>query len=59
MLDHKDLNEVLGINPTAENLVLWIYDYLTKMTVDKNVGIKVRVYETTLGKKTWCEGGDW
>ncbi len=27
-LDHKDLNEVFHFNPTAENMVVWIYDEL-------------------------------
>lgn len=26
MLDHKCLNDVLGINPTAENIAKWIHD---------------------------------
>jgi 6-pyruvoyltetrahydropterin/6-carboxytetrahydropterin synthase len=25
-LDHKDLNEVLGFNPTTENIAKWVVD---------------------------------
>jgi len=58
-LDHKNLNEVLSFNPTAENLTEWIYDWLhTKFHPGQNIGVKVRVYETAVDKKTYCEGGD-
>jgi len=57
-LDHKDLNEVLNFNPTAENLSEWIYNFIKKK-VAKDIEIKIRLYETYVGKKTWCEWGDW
>ena len=59
ILDHKNLNKVLKCNPTAENLTNWIYDWLIKKINHNIIETKVRVYETSLGKETWCEGGDW
>ena len=53
-LDHKVLNEVINFNPTAENLTEYIYKYLKQ----KNIETKVRVYEVSIGKQTWCEGGN-
>lgn len=61
-LDHKDLNVVLGYNPTAENLSEWIYNMLKdKIENDlkkEGIQIKIRLYETYVGKKTYCEYGD-
>jgi len=56
-LDHKILNDVIGMNPTAETLTEWIYKYITFKT-KAGINVKVRVYETAIGKKTYCEGGD-
>ncbi len=59
MFDHKYLNEVpilKGQNPTAENLMECIYNYLKD--VDPRLEFRVRVYETAVGKKTYSEGGD-
>lgn len=61
LLDHKYLNDILGCNPTAENLTEWIFNFIDKSVNydDENqIAIKVRVYETAVDKKTWCEGGD-
>lgn len=56
-LDHKLLNDVLLDNPTAENIALSIYKGLKS----KHIALEfvVRVYETSIGKETWCETGDW
>jgi 6-pyruvoyltetrahydropterin/6-carboxytetrahydropterin synthase len=57
--DHKLLNEIEPfdkINPTAENICQKIYFDLKKE--DQNLGFKVRVYETYVGKETYCECGD-
>ena len=57
LLDHKDLNKVLKKNPTAENLTMWIFNWLDKKIKD-GVEIKVRVYETAVDKITYCETED-
>jgi len=63
LLDHKDITKVITIgNPTAENLTEWIYHYLRGNICGvkgKNIKIKVRVYESVIDKKCYCEGGDW
>ncbi len=47
--DHKNLNldvkEFSDLNPTAENIVVVIYDILREK-IDKNLGLQVRLYET-------------
>ncbi len=47
-LDHKYLNDVLGFNPTAENIARWICDELGekcfKVTVQESEG-NVAIYE--------------
>lgn len=58
-LDHKFINEVEPfdkINPTAENLSMFIYDELKHER--SNLMFKVRIYETAVGKETYCEYGD-
>ena len=59
LLDHKFINDIMpnNINPTAENLTEFIYDYLKKI-IKKQIDVKVRVYETYVEKITYCEGGD-
>lgn len=42
-LDHKNLNDVLGITTTAENIAKWFYDELTKVIPVSQVDI----HETT------------
>jgi len=56
-IDHRNLNEIFNINPTAENMTEYIYDYI-KCKINKNIKVKVKVHETVIGKSTWCEGGD-
>ena len=60
LLDHKILNDVIvDRNPTAENLTMWIYNWFRDEWRDKKpIQIKVRVYETCIGKETYCECGD-
>ena len=64
-LCHKNLNEIVKANPTAETLTVWIYNFLRRAIINKqalgldtHVKVKVRVHETAVSKKTWCEGGD-
>ena len=46
-LDHQNLNAILSMNPTAENIAKWIHDqvpYCTKVMVQESEG-NVAVYE--------------
>jgi 6-pyruvoyltetrahydropterin/6-carboxytetrahydropterin synthase len=56
LLDHKMINDVVDFNPTAENLSLYVYGFLK----GKNsiLDYCVRIYETSVGKETWCQYGD-
>lgn len=56
LLDHKNLNDVLTENPTAENIALFIYNELKKKY--STLKFKVRVYEKIYPKKAYCECGD-
>jgi len=58
--DHRTLNECEPFNtsnPTAENIGLTIYSQLIAWKPD--LGFVVRVYETSVGKETWAQVGDW
>jgi len=55
-LDHKYINDVINFNPTAENLVMFIYDLL-KRDYPK-LEFCIRLYETAVGKETWAQYGD-
>lgn len=59
-LDHKYLNQEIPffviLNPTAENISLFVYEELKKIRNDLSYG--VRIYETLVGKETYCEYGD-
>ena len=58
--DHQFINEISPfdkINATAENLTEHFYNQLKKQRPE--LLFKVRVYETKVGKETWCEFGDW
>jgi 6-pyruvoyltetrahydropterin/6-carboxytetrahydropterin synthase len=52
-LDHKDLNNVLNINPTAENISKYILDYLVDL--NNNLEYRIRIYETAVLKRTYCQ----
>lgn len=54
--DHTNLNDIIKDNPTAENLTIYIYKALKKK--DPQLEFKVRVYESIVSKKSFCEGGD-
>ncbi len=47
--DHKNLNndciEFANLNPTAENIVITIYNLL-RPSIDKSLDLKLRLYET-------------
>ena len=55
-LDHKYLNEALDINPSVENLTLYIYRRIKKGSPE--LQFKVRVYESIIKKESYCEAGD-
>ena len=55
-LDHRYLNEIVDFNPTAENLSLYIYKKLKDKRMD--LDFKIRVYESLIDKKSYCELGD-
>lgn len=58
--DHKLLNNIhpfTEINPTAENISSVIYDQLKE--INPHLLYKIRLYETKVGKETYCEVGDW
>ena len=54
--DHKNLNEVMEGNPTAERLVIETLGTLKKDRPE--LRFKVRVYESLASKSSYCEGGD-
>jgi len=57
--DHQLLSEIPPfdtMNSTAENLTKYFYEELK--TERPELYFKVRVYETKVGKETWCEYGD-
>jgi len=63
MLDHKYLNDVVKMNPTAENLSGFIYRFLHTYIKDelglKDILIQVKLFESYIDKKAYCEIGDW
>ena len=48
-LDHKnlnlDVNEFKSINPTAENICIYIYNKI-KAKIDLNLSLEITLYET-------------
>ena len=59
ILDHRCLNDILPFkekNPTAENITIFIYDHFKE--IKPNLDFTIRVYETSLGKITYAEYGD-
>jgi 6-pyruvoyltetrahydropterin/6-carboxytetrahydropterin synthase len=58
-LDHDILNNIepfTEINPTAENLSIWIYNQFKEL--DPDLMFRVKLFETAVTKQTWCECGD-
>ncbi len=56
MLDHQYLNDLpifQGVNPTAENISLFLLNLLVEM--DNRLAYRIRVYETAVGKETYCQ----
>lgn len=45
-LDHQDLNLVIGLHTTAENLVHWIWDTLVATGLDGELLHRIRLWET-------------
>ncbi len=45
-LDHSDLNEVVGVRTTAENLVHWMWDMLLATGLPDSLLYRIRLWET-------------
>ena len=46
-LDHYNLNEFFKFNPTAENMVIWIYDALKVYCLANNIKlVAIKLWET-------------
>lgn len=59
-LDHPkegELNNILGENPTAERLSIYIYRIFAMNMSYMHLKFKVRVYEQIEPKRSWCECG--
>ena len=57
-MDHTYLNEIeefkdTGKNPTAENLTVYVLNKLLEL--NEGLGYRVRIYETAVGKETYCQ----
>jgi len=53
-LDHKDLNEVLSFNPTAENIAKYLYDQIVDLFEEDRLPIvEVTVEESSGAKITY------
>jgi len=55
-LDHKFINDIVQVNPTAENLTLYLYKKIKSAA--PYLEFRVRVYESLVKKESWCEAGD-
>lgn len=54
--DHKNLNDIMAVNPTAENLVLFLKDFLDNVwSKDYPKLVKIRVWETptSFAEEVW------
>ena len=45
LLDHEYLNEILPFNTTAENMTVWLFEYLSKRELVKGI-VEVSLWET-------------
>jgi 6-pyruvoyltetrahydropterin/6-carboxytetrahydropterin synthase len=52
-LDHKNLNEILSFEPTAENLAKFIYDELVIELKNRLATIKVTIFEADKASITY------
>lgn len=55
-LDHKYLNDVIDVNPTCENITIFLYKCCKE--ADPQLEFKVRVWENAVNKNSFCETGD-
>jgi len=61
MYDHLCFNDVPPfnnkVNPTAEHIAIELH----RLLKEEKPGLEfcVRVYETSIGKETWAQTGDW
>ncbi|MFA7218147.1 MAG: 6-carboxytetrahydropterin synthase [Dehalococcoidales bacterium] len=58
-LDHQNLNSILPINPTAENIAKWIYDEIEKFLECEKYPESIRVARVSVqesdGNMAWYE----
>lgn len=45
LLDHSYLNDILPFNTTAENMVVWMFEYLSKRSLVKGI-VEISLWET-------------
>jgi 6-pyruvoyltetrahydropterin/6-carboxytetrahydropterin synthase len=55
-LDHKYINDIVEVNPTAENITVFLYKRMKKDA--PGLEFRVRVYESLVKKESYCEAGD-
>jgi 6-pyruvoyltetrahydropterin/6-carboxytetrahydropterin synthase len=55
-LDHGQLNEIVPVNPTSENLAIYFYRELKKDRPE--LLFRIRLYENISSRQSWCETGD-
>ena len=58
-LDHKNLNEVLDFEPTAENIARWLQEQVAKEIKDKRpeeilTNVSITVFEADKASITYC-----
>jgi 6-pyruvoyltetrahydropterin/6-carboxytetrahydropterin synthase len=56
-LDHKYLNDILAVSPSAEHIAGYVYKRLHEIS-KKELLFKVRIYENAVLKTAWAEVGD-
>lgn len=53
-LDHRDLNAIMGENPTAEHMAQWLYELAVEMLDNMPDGVRVSAVSVSETPKTWA-----